>query len=148
MPMAAIIAQSALDCAPEAALGHYTHEKSPVGSAAALATLDVIEEEGLVARAREFGRIGLERLDALKARRPEIRDVRGIGAYFGVELGGEPGEANARAERILYACVKRGLSFKLGGGNVVTPCPPLTIPLDQFHAAFDILEQSFDAVAA
>jgi 4-aminobutyrate aminotransferase len=148
MPMAAIIAHDKLDCAPEAALGHYTHEKTPVGSAAALATLDVIEEEKLVARARELGRIGLERLAALKARHPTICDVRGLGCYFGVELGGEAKSANARADRILYACLERGLSFKLGGGNVITLCPPLTIPLDQFHAAFDILDESFAAVAA
>jgi 4-aminobutyrate aminotransferase len=50
--LAAILANEALDFAPEAALGHYTHEKSPVGCAAALATLEVIEEEGLLARAR------------------------------------------------------------------------------------------------
>ena len=148
MPMAAIIALGKLDCASEAALGHYTHEKSPVGCAAGLATLDIIDEEGLVARARELGRIGLERLEALKARHSTIRDVRGLGCYFGVELGGEAGAANARADRILYASLERGLSFKLGSGNVITLCPPLTIPLDQFQAAFDILENSFDAVGA
>jgi 4-aminobutyrate aminotransferase len=148
MPMAAIVARGALDCAPEGALGHYTHEKSPVGCAAALATLDVIDEEGLAARARELGRIGLERLEALKARHSAIHDVRGLGCYFGVELGSETAAANARAEQILYACLERGLSFKIGGGNIITLCPPLTIPLDQFHAAFDILEKSFDAVAA
>lgn len=147
MPMAAIIARGELDCAPEAALGHYTHEKSPVGCAAALATLDVIVEENLIARARELGRIGLERLAALKARHSSIRDVRGLGCYFGVEIGGEAGAANAHAERILYASLERGLSFKLGGGDVITLCPPLTIPLDQFHAGFDILEKSFNAVA-
>jgi 4-aminobutyrate aminotransferase len=148
MPMAAIIAESKLDCAPQAALGHYTHEKSPVGCAAALATLDVIEEEKLIARASELGRVGLERLTALKARHPAIRDVRGLGCYFGVEVGGDADAANGRAERILYASLERGLSFKLGGGNVITLCPPLTIPLDQFHAAFDILDESFAAVAA
>ena len=148
MPMAAIVARGELDCAPQAALGHYTHEKSPVGCAAALATLDVVEEESLIVRARELGRIGLERLEALKARHPAIRDVRGLGCYFGVEIGGEADAANARADRILYACLERGLSFKLGGGNVVTLCPPLTIPLDQFHAAFDILEKAFDPGAA
>jgi 4-aminobutyrate aminotransferase len=56
MPMAAIIARGQLDRAPQTALGHYTHEKSPVGCAAALATLDIIEEEQLVERARELGR--------------------------------------------------------------------------------------------
>jgi 4-aminobutyrate aminotransferase len=147
MPMAAIIAQGRLDCAPQAALGHYTHEKTPVGCAAGLATLDVIEEEKLVARARELGRIGLERLEALKARNSAICDVRGLGCYFGVELGGDTRSASARADRVMYACLERGLSFKLGGGNVITLCPPLTISLDQFHSAFDILDDSFAAIS-
>jgi 4-aminobutyrate aminotransferase len=147
MPMAAIIARGQLDCAPQAALGHYTHEKSPIGCAAALATLDVIEEEQLVERARELGRIGLERLEALKARHPAIRDVRGFGCFFGVEIAVAPDTASALADALMYACLKRGLSFKLGGGNVITLCPPLTIPLHQFHAAFDILGQCFDAAA-
>jgi 4-aminobutyrate aminotransferase len=147
MPMAAIIARGDLDCAPQAALGHYTHEKSPVGCAAAVATLDVIGEENLIARANELGRSGLDRLEDLKRRHQSIGGVRGIGCYFGVEIGGAPAEANARADALLYQCLRRGLSFKVGGGNVVTLCPPLTIEMNQFHAAFDILEQSLDATA-
>ena len=42
----------------------------------------------------------------------------------------------------MYACLEKGLSFKIGGGNVVTLCPPLTIPHDQFDRAFDILDES------
>ncbi|MDQ0391837.1 (R)-1-hydroxy-2-aminoethylphosphonate ammonia-lyase [Labrys monachus] len=141
MPMAAIIADARLDCAPQAALGHYTHEKSPVGCAAALATLDVLEEEDLLARARALGAAGLERLAAIKARHACVRDVRGVGAYFGVEIGGtDTREANARADRLLYACLERGLSFKLGGGTVVTLCPPLTITDAELAKAFDILD--------
>lgn len=143
MPMAAIIADATLDIAPEAALGHYTHEKSPVGSAAALATLDVIAEEGLIQRARDLGAEGLDRLGALRRRHAAIRDVRGCGCYFGIEIGGPTHEdACAIADRLLYACLERGLSFKLGGGNIVTLCPPLTIAADEFDAAFSILDEA------
>jgi 4-aminobutyrate aminotransferase len=148
MPLAAIVADEALDCAPEAALGHYTHEKSPVGCAAALATFEVIEDEDLMARARALGRIGMDRLAALKARHEAIRDVRGLGCYFGVEIGGaDPAAANALADRLLYGCLARGLSFKLGAGNVVTLCPPLTIPEDQFSAAFTILDEALSELS-
>jgi len=147
MPMAAIIARAGLDLAPDAALGHYTHEKSPVGCSAALAALDAIAEEDLLARARELGAIGLERLAGIKARHAAIGEIRGIGAYFGVEIAGkDPDEANARADRLMYACLERGLSFKVGAGNVATLCPPLTIPRDQFERAFDILEEGFRAL--
>ncbi len=145
MPMAAIIADPRLDCAPQAALGHYTHEKSPVGCAAALATLAVIAEEGLIERARMLGRRGLERLAELKGRHPAIRDVRGLGCYFGLEIGGP--EATACADRLLYACLARGLSFKVGGGTVVTLCPPLTIASEDFERAFDILDDGLRETA-
>jgi 4-aminobutyrate aminotransferase len=143
MPLAAIIANERLDCAPEAALGHYTHEKSPVACAAGLAALEALEHEGLLARARKLGGIGLGRLEAMKARHPAIRAIRGFGCYFGVEIGGSDRRAaNVLADRLLYLCLAKGLSFKLGGGNIVTLCPPLTIPEDQFDAAFAILDQA------
>jgi 4-aminobutyrate aminotransferase len=148
MPMAAIIADTKLDIAPHAALGHYTHEKSPVGCAAALATLDVIAEEHLIQRARDLGAEGLARLAAFRGRHPIIRDVRGCGCYFGVEIGGASQQAACElADRVLYACLERGLSFKLGGGNIVTLCPPLTIAPDEFAAAFAILDESLATLA-
>ncbi|MBV9907605.1 MAG: aspartate aminotransferase family protein, partial [Hyphomicrobiales bacterium] len=133
MPLAAVLAPSRLDCAPEAALGHYTHEKSPVACAAGLATLEVIEDEKLIERANALGRRGLERLRAMQSRHSVIRDVRGLGCYFGLEIGGD--DPAGLAERLMYRCLKRGLSFKIGGGNVVTLCPPLTIPFEQFDEA-------------
>ena len=140
MPLAAILAPSRLDCAPDAALGHYTHEKSPVACAAGLATLEVIEDENLIDRANELGRRGLERLHAMQARYPIIHDARGLGCYFGVEIGGA--DPAGLAEQLMYRSLKRGLSFKIGGGNVVTLCPPLTIPFEQFDEALSIFEDA------
>ena len=140
MPMAAIIARVDLDVAPQSALGHYTHEKSPVGAAAALATLDVIEKDGLVERSRQLGEYGLAQLRTMAADNALLKAVRGLGLYFGVEIGGnDRAEANGRAEAILYAALERGLSFKIGGGNVITLCPPLTIEQEQLDRAFAIL---------
>ncbi len=147
MPMAAIVADARLDCASGTALGHYTHEKSPLGCAAGLATLDAIRDEGLVARARELNRIGMERLGALRARHPVVADMRGVGAFFGLEIGGgTPAEAQARADRLLYACLRGGMSFKLGAGTVVTLCPPLTIAWADFDRAFAILDEALGEV--
>jgi 4-aminobutyrate aminotransferase len=140
MPLAAILAAASLDCAPQAALGHYTHEKSPVASAAALATLETIEEEKLIERARELGRRGLERLREMKVRHSIIGDVRGLGCYFGVEIGGA--DPAGFAERLMYRCLAAGLSFKIGGGNIVTLCPPLTIPFNEFDEALSILDRA------
>jgi 4-aminobutyrate aminotransferase len=136
MPLAAILAAGRLDCAPDAALGHYTHEKSPVACAAGLATLEVIDEEMLIDRAKTLGERGLERLRAVQARHPVIRDVRGLGCYFGVEIGGV--DPAGLAERLMYRSLQRGLSFKIGDRNVVTLCPPLTVPFDEFDDALSI----------
>jgi 4-aminobutyrate aminotransferase len=140
MPLAAILANARLDCAPDAALGHYTHEKSPVAAAAALATLQAIDDENLIARARGLEADGLGRLRRLRTRHPRIEDVRAFGAYFGLEIGGA--DAVDFADRLMYRSLEKGLSFKVGGGNVVTLCPPLTISLDDFGAAFDRLGEA------
>src|SRR5207344_2534934 len=85
-PMAALIARSDLDIAADRALGHYTHEKSSVGCAAAVATLQVIEQERLLDRAQAMGVQALDRLRAMQARHPLIADVRGVGLLLAIEL--------------------------------------------------------------
>jgi 4-aminobutyrate aminotransferase len=85
-PMAAVIAGEKLDVAADRAMGHYTHEKSPVGSAAALATINYIESHNLVVRARELGQHSLERLEGMQAKHSLIGDVRGLGLFLGIEL--------------------------------------------------------------
>lgn len=145
MPLAAMIARGDLDVAPQASLGHFTHEKSPVGAAAALATLDVIEDEGLVARARDFGDRYLARLRELVGRHEFLSGARGLGLMFGIVVGGD--NAESRAEAILYAALERGLSFKVGGGTVLTLCPPLTVTEDELDRALSILDQACAATA-
>lgn len=140
MPMAAVIAREDLDIAPDRALGHYTHEKSPLGAAAALATIEVIEEHNLVARANESGQHAVERLRAMQQRLPIISNVRGLGLAIAVELSRDGRKATAEAERVLYDCLTRGLSFKVSDGNVLTLMPPLVISRQELDAALDIIE--------
>ena len=144
-PMAALIARRDLDIAGDRALGHYTHEKSSVGCAAALATLEVIENERLLERSRTLGIRALERMREMKRRHPLVADVRGIGLLLGIELasGGVP--ARREAEQVMYHCLANGLSFKVGQGNVLTLSPPLVISEDDLDRAFAIVD---DAIAA
>jgi 4-aminobutyrate aminotransferase len=145
-PMAALIARSDLDVAADRALGHYTHEKSSVGAAAAIATLEVIEREDLLTRSQQLGVHALERMHELKRRHSLVADVRGIGLLLGIELArnGEP--APREAERVMYHCLAHGLSFKIGQGNVLTLSPPLIIAPDDLDRAFDILDAALSAV--
>jgi len=146
-PMAALIARRDLDVAGDRALGHYTHEKSSIGCAAALATLDVIADEGLLERATVLGGQALARLRAFAARHPLVGDVRGIGMLLGLELvlpNGRP--ARDEAERVMYACLARGLAFKIGQGNVITLSPPLVIAEADLDRALVILEGAITEV--
>ncbi len=147
-PLAALIVRDALDVSPDRALGHYTHEKSPVGCAAGLATLEVIEDEGLLERARVLGERARARLQEIAAGDARIRDVRGIGLLMGVELAaGDDAGASALAEELMYACLARGLSFKISMGRIITLAPALTIEEQELERGLEILEQSLTASA-
>jgi len=145
-PLAALIARRDLDVAADGALGHYTHEKSSVGSAAALATLEVIEQQGLCERAVALGAAALDRLRAMKARHRLIADVRGVGLLLAVELAHDGVPARREAEQVMYECLAHGLSFKVGQGNVLTLSPPLVIAPADLDAALDILDAALGAV--
>ena len=147
-PLAALIARRDLDIAADRALGHYTHEKSSVGCAAALATLDVIESEALCERARTLGASALARLREMQARHPLVAEVRGIGLLLAVELARDGAPARREAEQVMYECLARGLSFKVGQGNVLTLSPPLVIAEAELDAALDILDAALTAVEA
>ncbi len=134
LPLAALLVRADLDVAGHIALGHYTHEKSPLLCRAGLATLQIIEEEGLAERAALLGDHALTRLEELQARHPIIGDVRGRGLLIGVELTDEDA-----AERVLYRCLSDGLSFKLTMGGVLTLSPPLTITREELDDSLDIL---------
>jgi len=147
-PMAALIARRDLDVAGDRALGHYTHEKSSVGCAAALATLEVIERERLLEKSRALGERALARMRELARRHPLVGGVRGIGLLLGLELVRDGAPAREEAERVMYHCLAHGLSFKIGQGNVLALSPPLVISADELDRAFDILDAALGAVEA
>lgn len=150
LPIAAVLARGDLDVCGDFAIGHYTHEKNPVTARAALETLAVIQDEGLVARAAEFGAHALERLRDSVGSSPLVGEIRGRGLMFGVEIVEDraakvPGRA--AAERIYYRCLEAGLSFKISAGCVLTLSPPLTIGREDLDRALDIVAQAIAAEA-
>lgn len=151
MPLAAVLARGKYDCAPHKAVGHYTHEKSPLACAAALATLDVICGEGLALRAKQLGETARERLMQMAAKIEVIGDVRVAGLLIGVELvktkaGREP--YKKLADEVLYACLREGLSFKVSSGNVITLTPPLNVKEEEFTWALDVVERHLVRLSA
>lgn len=149
LPIAAVIARPELDVAGAYAFGHYTHEKNPVTSRAALATLRVIEDENLVDHAARVGARALERLEGWRDRYPIVGDVRGRGFLIGIELVSDRDAktpAADAAEAVLYEALSNGLSFKTTMGNVLTLTPPLVTTEAQMMQALDILEAALASV--
>jgi 4-aminobutyrate aminotransferase len=145
LPIAAAIVRRDLDVCGDFAIGHYTHEKNPVTARAALTTIGIIEEEGLVARAAELGEHAMGRMRDLMGRSAIVGDVRGRGLLFGVEIVTDtetraPG--NELAEKIYYRCLDAGLSFKISMGCVLTLSPPLVIARADLDRALDIVEEA------
>lgn len=149
-PLAAMLCRGALNVAQHTALGHYTHEKNPVACAAGLATLHVVEEEGLVEHARVLGQYAMDRLGEMAQRHPLIGEIRGLGLILGVELLKDRATlapASDEAERVMYAALRGGLNFKVTQGNILTLTPPLTLTQAEMDLALSILERSLGEVA-
>jgi len=148
LPIAAVLARPELDVAGAWAFGHYTHEKNPVTARAALTTIEIIEDEGLVENAARVGTLARARLAAMKRGLPAIGDVRGRGLLLGIELvRGRVDKLpdNDLAEAVLYRALDRGLSFKVTMGNVLTLTPPLTVTEAEMMRALDILTEAIAA---
>lgn len=146
IPFAAMIARDSYNVAQDISLGHYTHEKSPLGSVAALATLNYIEKENLLQKVGDDGLWFGNELHILKEQFPIIGDVRGLGLLWGIELvkNQETKEkANTAAEQIMYDCLAQGLSFKVSQGNVLQLSPVLTINREDLQKAISIFSQAF-----
>jgi 4-aminobutyrate aminotransferase len=145
MPMAAIVARESYNVAGEVSLGHFTHEKSPLGSVAALAMLEFIEQNHILQKVKEDERFVRDRLSELKDRFTLIGDIRGIGLLWGVELVKDRStreKAVQEAEVVMYECLKNGLSFKVSQGNVLQLSPPLIITRQELTESLRILEHA------
>jgi 4-aminobutyrate aminotransferase len=144
LPMAALLAREDLDIGQDRALGHFTHEKNPVTCAAALATIEIIESEGLPQRAQTLGARFLEQLKQLQTRYPLIYEVRGLGLLVAIILRRPDGSpADSEAEQIMYAALSKGLSFKVTMSSILTLTPPLTIEEQHLTDAVHILDRCF-----
>ncbi|NOE19691.1 aspartate aminotransferase family protein [Ruegeria atlantica] len=142
LPIAACVARKQLDVCGDFAIGHYTHEKNPVTARAALTTIQIIEDEGLVRRSAELGEHAIGRLMDELQNVPIVGDIRGRGLMFGIEIVDDRADktpGNACAERIYYTCLEAGLSYKISQGCVLTLSPPLTISRLELDRAIDIV---------
>ncbi len=126
-----------------------TYGGNAVACAAALATIGVIEEEGLVENARVRGAQLKARLEDVATRFPAIANVSGMGLMVGTYLVDKHGKPDGdRAARMLKGTEKRGLlMIRCGawGGQVVRWVPPLIVTADQVDWAVDRFEEALEA---
>ncbi len=143
IPQAAIVTRDRYNLFADISLGHYTHEKSPLGAMAALTTLEILEECLMTDKVTKDEQYVCNMLTGLKNRHSIIGDVRGMGLLWGIELVKDritKEKAPAETEKVMYECLKNGLSFKISAGNVVQLAPALTISREDLEIALRILD--------
>ena len=135
--------------AQDISLGHFTHEKSPLGCAAAQAVIDFVEGENILQKVASDAEWMQEQLHIIKSKYPIISDIRGMGLLWGVDLAdptsGKP--AMNEAEKVMYNCLENGLSFKVSQGHVLQLSPVLTITREELTQALEILEEAIQSVS-
>jgi 4-aminobutyrate aminotransferase len=127
-----------------------TYGGNAVACAAAVATLRVLQDEGLVANARSKGEKLIARLRALQDRYPAIGDVRGLGLMVATEFV-RPGTREpdgAAAKAVQRACFERRLLLLTCGtdGNIIRWIPPLIIDDEELNSALTTFEAVLDEV--
>lgn len=148
-PQAAIVTRDEYNIFQDISLGHYTHEKSPLGAVAGLSTIAFIENEKLLKKVNSDAVYMNSSLSALKIKYPIIGDIRGRGLLWGIELVKDKftkEKAMDEAEKIMYECLKKGLSFKVSAGNVLQLSPALTITRKELDTALNILDEAFTKI--
>jgi acetylornithine/LysW-gamma-L-lysine aminotransferase len=130
IPMGAVL------CADLIAVPVRSHSSTfggnPTACAAALASLEVIEKEGLAERAKTLGGYFLEKLQAIQSEK--IRDVRGLGLMLGIELKEKVG-------RYMQQLMERGVIVLLAGATVIRLLPPLVITKEEIDTVVNTLRE-------
>ena len=106
---------------------------NPIAAAAGIATIEMVEEEGLLEKATQLGARFKERLEEMRKEIDIIRDVRIVGAMIGIEL-------QIEGAKFVQGCMEEKLLINCTQGNVIRLLPASNTPLELVDAALDILE--------
>jgi len=142
LPLSGVLGKAVVMDAPADGGVGGTYVGNPVAQAAALAVLDAIEEEGLVQRANAVGERIRARMDEWRARWPQIREVRGLGAMLAIEL-----ESAALASAVADEAFRRGLLLLKAGIelNCIRVLVPLVIADVELAEALDVWDEALGA---
>ena len=144
-PIAAAIGKAHIMDALEPGMLGTTFGGNPTSCAAAIATLDALEAEGVIAHSARLGEVARRRLVALQGRHPAIGEVRGQGIMLGLEFVGADGRTPdaSTVTAVVEAARAAGLILLSTGtyGNVIRLLPPLNISEDELLEGLAILER-------
>ena len=148
----AVLMKSEDAAALEGKMYFNTFGGDPMQTAQASATMDVIEEENLIANARAMGDRLRDGLEHLMNQHPLVGDVRGRGLLLGMELVKDrktKAYASEEAARFMDKCKDKGVLVGKGGlfGNVIRLAPPLTINAEQIDLMLDVFDQALAELA-
>ena len=113
--------------------------------------IEFLENEKIIEKVQADELFVRNELQRLKDRFPIIGDIRGIGLLWGIELVTDrvsKTKAIQAAEKVMYACLEAGLSFKVSQGNVLQLSPPLIITREELSTAISIVEKAIEKVVA
>lgn len=124
---------------------------SPLGCAAALAVIDMLENDGLLERAQKISDSIISRFNRFKEKFGIVGDVRGLGAMCAIELVNNRDTKEPAKEltgQVIRKCYEKGVVVMHAGlhGNVVRVLPPLVITDEQLDEALDVMEEVLEEI--
>ncbi|MGY3453646.1 aminotransferase class III-fold pyridoxal phosphate-dependent enzyme [Bradyrhizobium sp. USDA 4353] len=122
----------------------YTYSAHPLACAAALATLDVYQEQDLFGRARRIAPLWEKAAHALR-QAPHVIDIRNIGLLAAIDLKPRDGAPGARGSECANRCFEDGVLIR-GSSDTLVLSPPLIISEEQIEAVFRTIRRALDAV--
>lgn len=148
MPLSAVVSKKDIMDKWSAGAHGTTFGGNPVSCAAAIATIEVIEKEGLLENALSVGSFAMERLNAMQEKCPCIGDVRGLGLMIGIEFMKDDEPYTDGLKGIMNRCLERGLVLVECGvdKNIIRLAPPLIIKKEEMEKGLDILEEAIEGV--
>jgi 4-aminobutyrate aminotransferase/(S)-3-amino-2-methylpropionate transaminase len=149
IPLSGVLGKAEIMDAPASGGVGGTYVGNPVAQAAAVAVIDVIEDEGLVERSAAIGETMRARMESWRSRWPQVGDVRGLGAMLAIELvrdGTTP--APELASAVIEAALERGLLLLKAGvaGNCIRVLVPLVISDAELDEALGVWEDALATV--
>ncbi|HEX5417443.1 MAG TPA: aminotransferase class III-fold pyridoxal phosphate-dependent enzyme, partial [Chloroflexota bacterium] len=147
LPISATVADTSVMNWPAGAHAN-TFGGSPLACAAALATLGVVEDEGLIANATTRGRELLEGLNQLTDAYPGlIENPRGLGLLAAIDLAGDLETAEQRRNELVQEAFRSGLLILPAGRRAIRLIPPLIVSSADVQRAIGLLGQAMNAVS-